>query len=273
MLFTSFVWGTRHAGMNGQRVTNAVAKIHQNLGLSSNCIHRSYGCDKTCTHLSKTENLAPFNCLNYSDDIAGVEPTFERASLAFSVMGSLLEELGLSESLEKAVAPCKVLIHLGIEFSTSAMEMRIDENKCNELRIELKKWLNRTVATKSELQSILGKLLWVSKAIKYSRCFVLRIIAEMKILKFQSQKITLSNEVRKDFLWWHNFMQDFNGIHLLVPNDPSEQISGDACPMGYGIWNPMKREYFSAKFPIYLQDPQIPIHIKEFNCLILAAKQ
>ena len=133
--------------MNGQRVTNAVAKIHQNLGLSSNCIHRSYGCDNTCTHLSKTENLAPFNCLNYSDDIAGVEPTLGRAFLAFSVMGSLLAELGLSESIEKAVAPCKVLTYLGIEFSTSAMEMRIDEGKCSELKIDLKKWLNRTVAT------------------------------------------------------------------------------------------------------------------------------
>ena len=39
LLYTSFVWGTRHAGMNGQRVTDAVAQIHQNLRLSSNCIH------------------------------------------------------------------------------------------------------------------------------------------------------------------------------------------------------------------------------------------
>merc|ERR1711954_240925 len=42
--------------------------------------------------------------------------------------------------------------------------------------------------------------------------------------------------------------------------------------MGYGIWNPVLSEYFSAKFPLHLQDPQIPIHIKEFICLILATK-
>ena len=34
LLFTSYVWGTRHAGMNGQRVTNAVSCIHRSLGLS-----------------------------------------------------------------------------------------------------------------------------------------------------------------------------------------------------------------------------------------------
>ena len=151
--------------------------------------------------------------------------------------------------------------------------MRVNSSKCQELKAELEKWSKKTVATKSDLQSILGKLLWVSRAIKFSRCFVLRIIAELKKLKFQSQKITLSHDVRKDLIWWEKFMLVFNGVHLLVPNEPSIQISGDACPMGYGVWNPDTREYFSSKFPLSLQDPQIPIHIKEFICIILAVKQ
>ena len=31
-------------------------------------------------------------------------------------------------------------------------------------------------------------------------------------------------------------------------------------------------QYFSSKFPLPLQDPQIPIHLKEFHCVILAVK-
>ena len=166
-MFTSFVWGTRHAGMNGQRVTNAVTYIHQNLGMSPSCSHKSNGCDPTCLH-NNSDIYTPFNSLNYSDDIAGCEPTFERATLAFSVMGSLLQELGLSESIEKAVAPCTILNYLGLEFDTSTLEMRISPAKCDELKSELMKWLNKTVASKSQLQSILGKLLWVSKAVKFS---------------------------------------------------------------------------------------------------------
>ena len=54
---------------------------------------------------------------------------------------------------------------------------------------------------------------------------------------------------------------------------PSYQISGDACPMGFGIWNPSENEYISSKFPHNLQDPLIPIHIKEFICVILATKK
>ena len=32
LIFTSYVWGTRHAGMNGQRVTSAISAIHRSLG-------------------------------------------------------------------------------------------------------------------------------------------------------------------------------------------------------------------------------------------------
>ena len=37
LLFTSFVWGTHHAGMCGQRVTNAVSSIHRSLGETDHC--------------------------------------------------------------------------------------------------------------------------------------------------------------------------------------------------------------------------------------------
>ena len=283
LLFTSYVWGTRHAGMNGQRVTNMVSAIHRSLGtymdlpesfLSLNSASDSLNSvSDSMNSVSDSPIYEPFNTLNYSDDFSDVEPTFERAQLSFSLMGWLLEELGLSEATDKAVSPCQVLNFLGIEFDTRVLEMRVDLAKCCELKAILKKWINKTVASKADLQSILGKLLWVSKAVKYSRCFVMRIIAEVKKLKFQSQKIKLSVDVRKDFLWWDNFMQCFNGVHLLVDTQASEQISGDACPMGYGVWNPSLNEYFSNKFPLYLQDPLIPIHIKEFICLIIAVKQ
>ena len=67
-------------------------------------------------------------------------------------------------------------------------------------------------------------------------------------------------------------MNDFNGIQLMVPDYVSEQIAGDACPMGFGCWYPNRQEYFSSKFPLSLQDPQVPIHLKEFITIILAVK-
>ena len=96
---------------------------------------------------------APFNTLNYSDDFANVEATLERASLSFDTLGSLLTELGLTESVDKAVRPCQILTYLGVQFDSNKLEMSINESKCCEIKFELQKWSRKTVATKTELQS------------------------------------------------------------------------------------------------------------------------
>ena len=67
-------------------------------------------------------------------------------------------------------------------------------------------------------------------------------------------------------------MTEFNGVHLLISNEVSVQIAGDACPNGMGCYNPSQKSYFSQKFPHSLLDPSIPIHLKEFHCIIIAAK-
>ena len=136
-----------------------VSAIHRSLGASPElCSLYMNSSSKTLNSLSETLHSTSisgtsesFNTLNYSDDFSDVEPTLERATLSFTLMGSLLEELGLSESRDKAIAPCQVLTYLGIEFDTRVLEMRVDQVKCSELKSVLKKWLNKTVASKIDL--------------------------------------------------------------------------------------------------------------------------
>ena len=164
LFFTSYIWGCRHAGMNGQRVTNLVSAIHRSLGLASSCLHRERGCNSNCLHLSDSFDIIvnEFNTLNYQDDFARCQESLDKCKLAFNTMGTLFEVLGLSESSDKSVSPTQVMTFLGVQFDTTTLEMRIDQVKCQELKFELSKWKQKTVANKIELQSILGKLLWVS---------------------------------------------------------------------------------------------------------------
>ena len=205
--FTSFVWGCRHAGMSGQRVSSAVSAIHRSLGTNTDQLSSVISSD-----FPPEVQLQPFNTFNYSDDFGGCEQSEERALLSFNAMGELLKLLGLTESEEKAVPPSQVMTYLGLEFDSKTMELRVNSEKCNELRNDLQIWMRKTRASKSDLQSILGKLIWVSKAVKFSRVFVLRIINEIKLLKSQKDKITLSDDLRKDFLWWKVYMDVFNGV-------------------------------------------------------------
>ena len=250
--FVSFVWGCRHAGYCGQWLTSAVSFIHARLGLE------------------KTQQL--FNILNYADDFAGAEANFDTAQLSFEILGQLLSELGLIESVSKACPPSTTMVYLGVKFNTVTMSMYVDDEKIIELKSEMVKWARKTVAKKHELQSILGKLLWVSKTVRFSRVFVSRIICEIRKLPTQSSKTTLSSEIRKDFLWWDKYIEVFSGVVLIPPTTVSQSILGDAYPQGGGSWNPVLQQYFSMRFPEYMCSPDTPIHIKEFIIVILSVR-
>ena len=250
--FTSFVWGCRHAGYAGQWLTSAVSFIHANLGFE------------------KTEQL--FNILNYADDFAGAEANLLRARLSFDTLGQLLFDIGLTESKSKACSPATSMTYLGVRFDTIDMCMHVDKEKIVELKIELAKWVRKTVAKKQDLQSILGKLLWVSKTVRFSRVFVSRIICEVRKLSSQAAKTTLSREIRKDFLWWFKYIEVFSGVELIPPITVCQSVLGDAYPQGGGSWNPVLNEYFSMRFPEYMCSPDTPIHVKEFVIVLLCIR-
>ena len=250
--FTSFVWGCRHAGYCGQWLTSAVSFIHASLGYE------------------KTQTL--FNILNYADDFAGAESELSRAQLSFDSLGQLLSDIGLAESKSKASPPSTTMTYLGVKFDTVGMCMHVDDDKITELKSELIKWSRKTVAKKKELQSILGKLLWVSKTVRFSRVFVARIICEVRKLSSQSAKTTLSKDIRKDFLWWQKYIEVFSGVELIPPTTVCQSVLGDAYPQGGGSWNPVLNEYFSMRFPEYMCSPDTAIHIKEFVVVLLCVR-
>ena len=250
-LFVSYVWGCRHAGYNGQRVACAILHILKLIG--------------------KKKYKEVYHSMVYMDDFAGAE-VGEKAWSAYNDLGELLADLGVSESRKKALPPSTKMVFLGVEFDSVQMCMRVGEEKCLTVRSTIERWYRRTTATKEELQSLQGILMWVSKVVRFSRCFVTRIIAEHKSLKFQKQKVNLSMEIKKDLLWWKQFMTMFNGVELIIPATVSCNVLGDATPTGGGAWNMERREFWSRKFPVQYQSTDYPIHLKEFWTVLVQVK-
>ena len=181
-------------------------------------------------------------------------------------------DLGIVESEKKALPPSSTMVFLGVEFDTVEMCMRVSSEKRFEVKATVNGWYRRTVATKQELQSLQGQLMWISKVVRFSRVFVIRIIAEQKALKSQKQKKTLSYDLKKDLLWWKLFLDVFNGVELIIPQTVFCNFLGDAMLAGGGAWNEMSNQYWSRKFPFTMQSPDIPIHLKEFYILIISVK-
>ena len=264
-IFVGLAFGLVHSGLNGQRVTDAVCWILTGLG-------------------TETESEEPYKAVNYVDDFGGVERTWDRALAAFRTLGTLLLDLGLDESKDKAEPPTTLITFLGVEFDSEAMEMRVPAGKLEEIKSEIRQWLRRTTITKKELQSLLGKLFWVGQVVKHSRVFLGRMLEQLRTMagRPDNKKMKLSDKTRKDITWWAMYLEHYNGVEVITNEDPIqlsyEQLldsphdicAGDATPVGGGAWH--GREYWCCSLPLTLQDPRIPIHVKEFWVLIISAK-
>ena len=173
--------------------------------------------------------------------------------------------------------------YLGVEFDTTAMTMSIPPEKLQEVRTEVRLWVKKSTATKKNLQKLLGKLFWVSRCVKHSRVFMGRLLGQLKLTNSvgENKKVKQSSDCMADIQWWDRYLRRFNGVEIMYPADPVmlslDQLldtpavvnCGDAQMMGGGSYYVM--EYWSRPFPRWLQDPQIPIHIKEFWVVLSSA--
>ena len=262
--FVALMFGLRHAGLQGQKVTTAVTWAHRRLGLEA-------------------EPPALYNSLNYSDDIGGCETTLERATEAFEKLGNLFADLGLRESTSKAHPPSTLMPYLGIMFNTITMRMSIPPEKVAEVREDISLWVKKSSASKKLLQQLLGKLLWVSKCVRFSRGFIGRLLSQLQQMHNlpDNKKVKLTEGSRKDIAWWERYLRRFNGVEMLYQTDPLglslDQLletnalvnCGDAQMSGGGSY--FGTEYWSRPFPAWLQGEGVPIHLKEFWVVVVSA--
>ena len=263
--FIGLAFGLRHSGLQGQKLTDALSWIHCRQGL-------------------ETPEEKLFNVVNYSDDLGGCETHLERAWESFNLLKVLMDDLGLEESSKKAEAPSQEMVYLGVTFDTTAMEMRVPPDKLAEIKSEIGNWSRKSTITKKSLQSLLGKLFWVGRVVRLARIFMGRLLQQLREMSDVgvNVKVKLSDDSRKDLRWWSRYLEHFNGIQMIMEEDPfplelSQMLdrpydvyAGDATPMGGGGWH--GKEYWSQLLPRYLQDPAIPIHVKEFWVLVVSAR-
>ena len=290
--FVALMFGLRHSGLQGQKVTDALAWIHRNSGLeyippaplsprhSSGHMPVMERRNTAIVPVPEPDGTHPYNCVNYSDDLAGCETCHLKAAASFLALGALMHNLGLVESTAKACPPSTKMVFLGIHFDSDSLTMSIPPEKIQELRVDLNHWVKKTTAVRRDLQSVLGKMFWVSRVVRYSRPFMGRLLQQLRDMKGvpDHKKVQLSGESKKDITWWSTYLKTFNGVSLIFNDDdnlqtleqlidsPFHVYAGDATPWGGGGW--FEEEYWSQELPHFLKPTDIPVHIKEFWVLI-----
>ena len=169
-----------------QRVTNTVVYMHKCMGYWS---------------------------INYLDDFGSTEHA-TKAWNSYHTFTRLLKNLGVQEAEEKSVPPTTRMDFLGNTLDTERMTIEVSSTRKTELIQELKEWRDRKSATKKQIQSIIGKLNFVTNCVKAGRIFLSRLIDSIRE-QDNHRKILLTEEFRKDIDWRLEFLPESEGISML----------------------------------------------------------
>ena len=229
-------------------------------------------CQRSTNAVSYILSCAGCQVANYLDDFIGVA-SIARALQHYEYCGSLLQELGLQESLSKACPPSTVMTCLGVQINTVDMTLSVTPERLDELVVLLSHWLTKKSATRSELQSLVGKLSFVSKCVRQSRLFLARILAMLRTVKRNHHHVKLSKEFFRDIHWWLRFIHVYNGVSIIPTSawsSPDAVFATDACLSGCGGLT--SHQFFHIEFPREVKATFPSIHHLEVLAILLAAR-
>lgn len=237
------------------------------MGLRSSC----QACQRVTRGVVHAFAKMGYSMVNYIDDLAGAE-TVDLAGGAFLALGQLLQELGLEESPSKASAPSTVMSFLGVQFDTVARTLSVTRERLEEILDLLSHWLGKVTATRKEVQSLLGKLNFVASCVRPGRVFIARMLQFLRGMQDGVPKV-LSQEFRKDVLWWQRFLPLYNGVSMMAWEDwgdPDVVLATDACLTGYGAFSLGK--YCHGVFPLFLTEAGHHINVLELLVIMVSVK-
>ena len=202
---------------------------------------------------------------NYIDDtFASFEK--EGAKRKFERICGLIQALGLPLNKDKVQGPTTCMEIMGIEVDVVKRTLAIGEKKLQEIIHKCEAFEGKQEVHKTELQSLLGKLLYVSKIIRPARGFLNRMLNTLR--RAQQKVVHLDEGFHKELAWFRVFLSHFNGRTSFANwGDKVEgEIFVDASLHGLGAW--FDGEFYSKALPGYVKTQERIVVFEMINVLV-----
>ena len=140
------------------------------------------------------------------------------------------------------------------------MSIEVPQEKLDNITRLVRAWLNSSSATKTALQSLIGKLAFISACISPGRIFMQRMLNELGLLIHKQQRFHPSPETRADLEWWSVFLASYNGVSL-IRSEPQINTPLRFCPDAslHGIGGFYDGRFFHATYPNFIT--KLSLHI------------
>ena len=205
----------------------------------------SSACQRTTTAIVYLMALKGHWSTVYLDDFCGVASSRVEADQAYTDFLQLCRDLGITLSPAKCHPPTQSLEWLGFHFNTVDMTLRVPNIKLKEVEQECMQWSKVRFAHKNKIQSLVGKIIHISKCIPPARRFVCRILETLRKAP-TSAPAFLTNGFLLDVKWFLNYARTTNGLHFLTfPKQDFEIECDSTLQWGGGNSN---SHYYSLEY-------------------------
>lgn len=200
----------------------------------------------TALHHMYIARGASLDSIFYLDDILTICGSKSQCQQSLDIITDTCEKAGFEIQSQKTMGPVRCLEFLGLFIDTILKQLRLSDERLMEIRQELELWRSRTVATKRELLSIIGKLSFCSHVVRDGTKFIRRLIELSKRPRNLYHKVRITPEARADIAWWFHCMSSHNGISffpkewdaskaVITLSDASDVALGFVCGSSWSV--------------------------------------
>ena len=126
----------------------------------------------------------------------------------------------------KLVSPTTCAICLGIKINTINLTLKIPSDKLFEIQRICAKFATKSKVTKTQLQSLLGSLLYLTKCVQPARFFPNRMLQLFRD-HISRSAITLNVDFHRDLNWFNTFLPQYNGVTFYDHQKPHHTVHLD----------------------------------------------
>ena len=111
-----------------------------------------------------------------------------------------------------------------MEVDSEHFTLSVTETRVKDLLSELSSWSSREFYTLRQLQSLLGKLSFVTAYVKPGCIFMSRLLNSLRAFPSTRVRLPVSANMKADIAWWLAFLPLFNGTSLISLNSRNSTI-------------------------------------------------
>ena len=182
--------------------------------------------------------------VHYLDDFFTIHRLNMVCSNIMSVFKLVCDQIGMPVSPDKSEGPTQIIEFLGLTIDTIQMVVRILKDKMQDITLILITIIRKRKAMAAELESLAGKLNFITKVVLAGRSFTKRVYLSFQGIP-KHRHIDLKQPVLVDLRMWKLFLIHFKGwkpiIHPSVQRSQTMELFADASGninLGWGAWLP-----------------------------------